>query len=727
MIARTISFVVLAGSLAAAARWGGADAGVGSLQKTPAPDFTTRILPILTRVGCNSGNCHGAAGGQGGFSLSLRGYDAAADYDAIVRERAGRRVDLSIPEHSLILRKPSREFPHRGGRKLPVDSKYYEEVRAWIAAGAPWDASPAKAPVALAAEPADWMGKSGEKQQLKVILTLADRTTRDVSDVVLFTSNDESVARVSVDGEVEIAGSGETAIFIKFPGLVAAARVGAKYHEIPLTSRPNFAPSPDGRIAQKLWEMGLPSAPPCDDATFLRRASLDLAGVLPTPEKARAFIKDTNPAKREMLVDELLDSPGAVTRWTRWLADLCRLREETMGVDGARRLQDYLHSQIAARTPLDKVVRELVTAVGEPWSEGPAAFALATEFPSAQMEFITKTFAGTRLQCAQCHQHPFDRWSREDYYGLAAFFSRVRRENGKIILADSGEFTDPKSGQYARPRLPGLTGGDAAVFPTLQKDGDRRAVFCDWLLDRESMRFDRMMVNRVWKELTGVGIIDPVDDVRDANPPSNPELLNSLSLQFRDGGRDLFQFIRSVAKNDYYGASTMPPAGAERDKRYYSHATLRAMPGPMLLDAVSAATGSVLSLGARGKLQNAQALPDEDGSNYSIRALGRCPRDGSADPSVPQAPTVAGALHWLHGSPASELLSPPNGRVSLILQNNSSVDEAIDELFLSTLTRFPREDERVKAAALFDGKMTKEGLEDLLWALMATTEFATIH
>ncbi|MBI3818114.1 MAG: DUF1549 domain-containing protein [Planctomycetes bacterium] len=723
MRVRAVLFMIMTASLLLAER---ADSRKDKFND-PAPDFTLRILPIISRVGCNSGQCHGAAGGQGGFGLSLRGYDAAADYDTIVHERGGRRVDVANPENSLILRKPSKQLAHRGGLKLPEDGAFFAEVKKWIENGA--RPGSRAAPVELLASPAERLGAAGEKYKLSVNVTLADGAKLDVTDTVLFSSNDESIARVDKEGNVEITGSGETAILIKYLNLVTAARVGAKFG-CDISNYIFRGNGPGGFAAEmihKLEPMSLAPAPTLDDedrGIFYRRVYLDITGTLPDVEDARLYLKHPNPDKYKFF-EEIVTSKETITRWTRWLADLLRVREETMGVDGARRAQEYLRSQLEARRPLDEIIREAITAKGEPWAKGPAALALATDGPAAQMEFVTKTFMGARMQCAQCHQHPFDRWSREDYFGLAAFFARVRRDNGKIILSDSGDFTDPKTGKPARPRFPADPGSQNAAYPEIPAGVDRREIFCDWLFDIQDRRFDRVIVNRIWKELYGVGIVDPVDDFRAGNPPSNPKLLDALVQSFREVNRDIFKFIFSLEL--YNRTAVDPKPGAERDFRYYSHAYIRPLSGPILLDAVAKACGYSLKIGDRGNVRSAQEIPDEDGGNVSLRALGRCPRDGSVDPSIVAPPSLTTALHWIHGPFAKEMIDAPGGRVEKIVISKMSADDAIDELFLATLTRFPTDAERAKARGALGADMTNESVGDLLWALMATSEFVTNH
>jgi hypothetical protein len=711
---RILAVVMGLTAAAAAAADGGGRAPGPAIDATG--DFELRVLPTLTKIGCNSGQCHGAAGGQGGFALSLRGYDADADYDALVRERRGRRVDLDEPGNSLVLRKPSMQVPHRGGRKLPQDGAAFAEVLAWIRAGAPRSTAGIQL-VGIDADPGVRLGKPGEDFALTVRGVAFSGQLLDVTDLAVLSSNDESVARVKPDGRIEIVGPGETAILVRYGNFVASADVGAPFGA-PRAPKPGGGI--DGLVEGKLADMGLDASPPCDDAAFVRRATLDLTGRVPSPDEVRAFLADAALDKRAKLADRLAASEAAVSRWTRFLAELCRVRQESMGVVPSRSLHAFLRGGIAARQPLDEIVRALVTSTGDFGSATGAAFNLATPGPMEQMEFVTRTFLGYRFQCAQCHQHPFDRWSRQDYFGAAAFFARARRDQGRVVLSAFGDFNDPKTGAVAAPKFPG---GDLAAVP----DGaDRRAVFSDWLLDTKARRFDRAIVNRLWRELLGRGLVEPVDDLRDSNPPTNPALLDFLAGEFVAGKRDLRAMAASIVKTDVYARSVKPMTGAERDDRYFSHALVRPLAAPVLVDSLLAVTGADLDAPQFRDVKRASDLPDDDGGAYPLRAFGRCPRDGSIDPAAAPPATLAMALHWIHGPPATTWLAAPEGPVERIVKGNLSLDARIDEIFLVALARTPSDAERAAARAALGGG-DRASVEDLLWALLATAEFSTNH
>ncbi len=690
------------------------------------PDFELEIVPLLTKAGCNSGQCHGAAGGQAGFALSLRGYDASADYDAIVRDRGGRRIDWVEADRSLLLRKPSLRMKHRGGRKLPVDGPGYDVVRRWVDAGAPRTTAPggdpaARAVLGLVVDPPRTLGRLEDRVPLRVHARLASGERVDVTGSVLYSSNDESVARVDEGGVVTLVGPGETAILVRFPSAVASARVGVPFGPARPPRQPPPASRLDAIVEAKLAEMGIPVSPACDDASFVRRAWLDLAGRLPDLDAARAWSEPGSARDRGRLVLEILGTEAAAAHWTRWLADLCRVRAESMGENGARRLQAFLRDAIEQRRPLDEVVRELLTAQGRPGADGAAAYFLATPGPLQQMEMVTQTFQGMQLQCAQCHQHPFDRWSRDDYFGAASFFARVRRDGGRIVLADFGEFTDPRTGGDATARIPG---SDPVEF---EEGVDRRDVFARWLLDPDRLQFDRAIVNRLWKALFGRAIVEPVDDLRDGNPPSNPELLEWLAVRFRDGGRDLFALLREIASSEAYGRSVEPVAGNERDEKYGSRALVRPVAAPVLADALADVLGARIPFPDEPAVRRASEIADDDAGSFTLRALGRCPRDGSQDPATVPAPSVPSALHFVHGPIAGEWLSAGEGRVARIAARGVSDDAAVEELFLAALARRPTSDERKRAVESLQGPDRRARLEDLLWALIATTEFAMNH
>lgn len=718
--------VLLAAMLAplgAAAAGAGDGARPAAAAATPAvPDFATEVLPLMTRIGCNSGGCHGASGGQAGFALSLRGHDPVADYDAIARDRGGRRVDLADSARSLLLRKPSMQVPHKGGRKLPRGGERYEIVHRWIEAGAPPSTS-GRAVVRLDVEPAARPSKPGDEFALKAIAAFDDGSRRDVTSLALFSSGVESVAAVTPEGKVAVAGPGETAVLVRFLNQVASARVTVPFGEPYAPADRAGISKIDRLIEAKCAAMGIPISPPADDATFLRRVALDLIGRLPSVEETRAFFADGAPGRRERAIDRWLRSKELAVHWARWLADLARVRKETMTEAGAASLQSLLRQSIEQRRPVVGIVRKLILGEGDPALDGAAAFPLATLGPKEQMEHVTRSFLGIRLACAQCHPHPFDRWTRDDYYGAASFFARVRVEesNSTVVLENFGELTDPRTGGDARAKLPGGKAVDVSAL------ADRREAFADWMLDREGMRVHRAMANRLWKQLFGRGIVEPVDDLRDANPASNPELLDAVATILREAPGDLVAFLAVVVRSEAYARSCETVAGNEHDLRYFSHAIPRPLSAAVALDAIADATGASLEFPDDPRAKRAVEVTDEDGGSYSLKALGTCPRDGSRDPATIPPPSVPAALHLLHGPPSAEWLLGGKGRIASMLERKLSTDDAVREMFLATLCRAPSAAEMERARAEVGPVPTRMSLGNVLWALLATTEFAFNH
>jgi hypothetical protein len=721
----TVGFLPLLWAAATEGDRGARSTGAGPTAAGAAtPDFSTEILPLLTRIGCNNGQCHGASGGKAGFALSLRGYDPDSDFDALVRERSGRRIDVADPDKSLILRKPSLQIPHKGGRKLPREGEAYDTVRRWIDAGAPRHAGGPRTVVALEVEPKEIFAAPDTKKELHVRARMSDGSALEVNTLALFSSNDEGIASVDPVGHITTLQSGETAILIKYRNDIASVRVVVPYGPALPASGKAPATEIDRLVESQCCALGIPLSPQADDTTFLRRATLDLAGRIPTIEEVHEFAADKSPQKRKTLLERLAKSEGAAALWARWFADLTRVREESMTKEGAAILHHYLYATLKYHRPVDRAVRKLLTSTGSPYDEtSGAGFMLSAAGPKELMEHVTRSFLGIRLQCAQCHQHPFDRWSRDDYYGAASFFSRVlvRPEDHFVVLDSFGELTDPRSGGDARCKLPGGTVIETAQLP------DRRAPFANWLLDPTAMRFHRAMANRAWKQLFGQGLVEPVDDLRDANPPSHPELLDALALMLRDNNCDWLRFVSLIMESDAYARSTAILPGNERDRRHASHASPRPLPAAVALDAIADACGIKLSFPGDSEVTRAVNVRDEDGGSYTLRVLGTCPRDGTRDPGSPPVPTIPAALHLLHGPAADEWLTAPGGRVASILQRKRSPEQAVNELFMATLGRPPRADELASAKEALGDAPDAKRLGDLLWALMATNEFAFNH
>ncbi len=687
---------------------------------SPEFSFSTRILPVLTKAGCNTGACHGAATGQGGFKLSLLGYDPDHDHEAITRELGGRRVDLGAPEQSLLLRKPTRQLEHEGGRRIPRGSDAYQVRLEWLAAGAPYGARDLRV-TRIDVTPTGLLLKPGKSQALKATARLSNGTVEDVTPLALYTTNDDGIAEVDREGVVTIRNRGMTAIRVRYLGQVAAVRVGAPYQDgrLATVSFPaqNFI---DELVLNELKRLRIPPSPLCDDATFLRRVHLDVVGRLPTREEITSFIARTAAAgERRQVIDQLLASADFVDFWTLKLADLLVLNSKKMGDDGVRAYHDWLRQQIADEVPLDRVVRELLTAQGDPARVGPANFHRLTTDPRDMGEFVSRALLGTRVACARCHNHPFDRWTMDDYYRFAAYFARTGFENQQVVQRPFGEVQHPKTGKDVPPRPLGATEG------TSDRAGDRRVALADWLTAPDNPLFARAIVNRVWKELLGRGLVEPVDDLRPTNPPSNPALLDALAGEFVRQRYDLRKLVRVIVSSRTYQLSSQANNINRLDECFFSHAYLKPLAAQVLADAIAQATGVPDEFGGVAPGTRAVELIDPQVSSYTLDVFGRCPRTTSCENPAQFGGGLSQALHLVNG-PAVNAKSEE--AVNRLLAPARSNQEVIQELYLRTVCRLPKAREVIQwERVLSTAGSKREALEDLLWALLNSREFAFNH
>jgi hypothetical protein len=683
--------------------------------------FRTRILPVLTKVGCNTGACHGAATGQGGFKLSLLGYDPEQDYETITRELGGRRIDLGAPDQSLLLRKPTRQLEHEGGRRIKRDSDAYRTLVGWIAAGAPYGARDAHV-TRIEVKPADGLLlKPGRSRPLQVSAHLSNGTVEDVTPLALYSSNDDGIADVDRDGVVTIKNRGLTAIMVRYSGQVAAARVGAPYPQgktatisFPLQ---NFI---DERVLVELKRLRIPPSPLCDDATFLRRVHLDVAGRLPTAEEVRAFVaRPASAIQREQVIDRLLASPEFVDFWTLKLGDLLVINSNKLGDDGARVYQTWLRQQIADNVPLDHVVRELLTAQGDPARSGPANFHKFTSDPRDMGEFVSRTLLGTRVACARCHNHPFDRWTMDDYYQFAACFARTGFENQRLIQRSFGEVLHPKTGKEMRPQP--LGGSNE----WMKSAGDRRAALADWLAAPENLLFARAIANRVWKELLGRGLVEPVDDLRPTNPPSNPALLDALAAAFVRQGFDLHKLIRAITTSGTYQLSSQVNEFNRQDDRFFSHAYLKPLAAQVLADAIVQVTGAPDEFAGYAPGTRAVTLIDPQVPSYTLDVFGRCPRTAFCETPAQFGGGLSQALHLVNGPAVNAKTDQAVNGLLAVPRSNRAM---IEELYIRSVSRLPTARELTHwENILSKAESKRELLEDLLWALLNSREFAFNH
>jgi hypothetical protein len=686
----------------------------------PAPAFQTDVLPVLTRAGCNAGACHGAASGQGGFRLSLFGYDPESDYERITREFGGRRIDQARPDESLLLRKASETgVDHEGGRKLKDGSNNYALIREWIAAGAP--AGPPDLRVTgIAVEPQDLLAAGpGETQQIRVTATLSDGSKREISPLALYTANDDAVAGVTKSGKLTVTGRGLTSIMVRYGGQVAAVRVAAPLEGAGMAGDA-FPPANfiDEHIRSEFVRLHVSPAPLCDDAEFLRRAYLDLTGRLPAEAIARDFLRaPATEESRRHLVDVLLSSEEFTDLWTMKLADLVLLN----GPGDAPKVEyHWLRAQVARNASFDEIARMLVTASGNPAQVGPAGFMNLATDPRDLSEHVARIFLGTQIGCARCHAHPADRWTQEDYHRFAAFFARLNRDGGIVRAGDRGEVDDPKSGRPLEPRTLGTM--------NLVESGnaDRRIALANWMTDRGNPFFARTVVNRVWKHLLGRGLVEPVDDLRPTNPATHPALLDALAADFSANGYDMRRLIRLIVCSRTWQLASHGGSADPAATRLFARAQLKELPAAVFADAVAQVTGVPdkfpgVPAGTRAVQLISPATPSP-----ALDVLGRCERKRACDSSSRSGGGLAQALHLINGSTINDKLAAGVDLAAELPKRTNR--EIIETLYLRALSRYPTTDE-VKAwdAMLPDGEDRAQAVADLIWTVLNSREFSANH
>ena len=690
--------------------------------------FERDVLPIFTKVGCNTGSCHGAARGKDGFRLSLFGFDPLGDYQRITREIGIRRINLAVPDQSLLLLKATGSVQHSGGKKIEPGSKHYQTVLAWLQAGAPADAARPPAVTKVDLYPTQMVLEGeGAKERLVAVATYADGTQRDVWDLAGFTTNNERTGAVDANGTVTSGVRGEAFVMARFD----THTVGTQVLALPAGMQYEFKPSPgnyiDALVDAKLLKLRLPTSGLCSDDEFVRRVTVDITGLLPTEEETTNFLANTDPNKRAALIETLLGRKEFSEIWAMKWADLLMIKSNNqVSYKAAYLYYNWLINQIASNTPLDKIVRELLTATGGTFQNPSTNFYQVEQDRLKMSENVAQVFMGIRTQCAQCHNHPFDRWTMDDYYGFAAFFSQVGRKQSEdyrqilVFNGGGGEVNHPVGGAVVKPRF--LGGGPAAT------DGkDRRVVLAEWMTSNENPFFAKSVANRIWAHFTGVGIVNPVDDFRASNPASNPELLDALAAKIIEYKYDIKQLVRDICNSQTYQRTTVPVPGNEDDLRNYSHATVRRIPAENMLDCISQVTTTKDKF--RGLPLGARAVQIADGatSNYFLNTFGRsaratvCADEATTDPSLSQA------LHLINGGTISGKINQGQ-----LIQNwkkdGLTPDAIIDRIYLRSLSRKPTESERARLMQLIsESANPDQGLHDVFWAVLNSREFIFNH
>ena len=713
---------------------------VAGVVENPSTDFDRQVAPILSKLGCNMGACHASQHGKGGFKLSVFGFEPDADRAAIVRDRLGRRVELLAPEQSLFLQKPTMQVAHGGGLRLKAESVDYQILKAWLAERAPGPNRDVPKVTKLTVTPARRIGSKGLTQQLRVEATYSDETKRDVTAWALFDSMDEGALAVTQRGQVRAVGQGQASIMVRFESHAEIANFVMPYKEsVELAGwkNNNFV---DELAEKKFRELGIEPSPLCDDATFVRRVYLDVIGTLPTVEDATNFIKSRDIHKREKLIDRLLGMTGDPSLdiyneqysayWTLKWSDLIRNTSNKLGDQGMWALHNWVRDSFRANKPIDRFVRELVTGTGSIYSNGPANYFRINASATDLTESTSQLFLGIRLECAKCHHHPFEKYSQADYYGFAAFFARVGTKNSEefglfgreqvVVVRESGEVSHPKTGK----KMPPTPLGAGPVDHPL----DRRLALADWLTSPDNDYFSRSVVNRYIYYLLGRGLVDPVDDMRSTNPPTNIELLDALSKELVDGGFDLKRLIRSIVSSRLYQLDSQPTQENAADNRFYSHFKVKRLPAEALLDAIDQVTAvqtkfKSLPLGTR-----AIELPDAEYPNYFLNTFAKprrasvCECERSPDESLSQA------LHTLNGDTLASKITDKNGRLMKLIADQKEHGEIVAQLYLATLSRLPTEHELAASRDFLADYLTRqECYEDMLWALMNSKQFLFVQ
>jgi hypothetical protein len=707
--------------------------------QTPRVTFLRDVAPILNKVGCTAGACHGAAKGKNGFKLSLRGYDPQFDYESLLYDLSGRRFNRADPGQSLMLAKPSQEVAHGGGQRFAKNSDYYKAIFNWISQGVPYGDPAKDTVVELRAEPAEiLMAKPGETTSLKVIVRYQDGQLRDVTRETAIESNVPDVARVESDTTLNmpvIRGErvGEATLLLRYQGKFAAIPATV------LNPKPGFVWKPlpqqnyiDRLVDAKLERLKIQPSASTDDATFLRRVSLDLTGRLPSPESVRAFLADGRQSrvKRAAIIDELIASPEYVDHWTVKWSDLLQSSRKYLGEKGAYEFQHWIREAIASNRPYDKVVRELLTARGSSYDNPAANYFRVTREAKPAMEKTTQVFLGVRMVCAQCHDHPFERWTQNQYYQMSAFFSavgiRAGFEVGEEIVFDRRadyEMKHPRDGRVMKPQFM-LASSHAPVPDSAQ----RRDAFADWLTSKGNPFFAKAIANRMWSYFLGKGIIDPVDDIRASNPPSNPALLDALTKDFVDHDFDLRHLMRVIVSARAYQASIETNEWNANDRDNFSHAIPRRLAAEELMDAVASAAGARPRFPEVPENTGASQLVDPHiGREGFLDVFGRPARDSScecerrSDFSLPQA------LNLVNGKTISDAVADSKGRVAKLILSGKSDAAIVDDLYLAALSRLPTVEERQRGVAYLSNPARGSRVQDLLWALLNSKAFLYIY
>jgi len=708
-------------------------------------NFPNQIVPIFTKNGCNGGGCHGKSAGQNGFRLSLLGFEPEEDYEHLVKEARARRLFPAAPERSLLLLKGAATLPHGGGKRLDPDSDDYRLLIRWMAQGMPFGKSSDPAVTGIEVLPKERVMPLGGEQQLVVLARYSDGSVEDVTRSALYEPNDKDMARAEESGLVKLFHQpGDVAVMVRYQARVAVFRA-----TIPLGAPVVGLPAPknfiDELVFKKLKTVGMPPSELCDDATFIRRVTIDIAGRLPTPEETQRFLSSTNASKRDKLIDALIDSPEYADYFAnKWSALFRNKRNDGNQTRGAYAFHGWVRDSLLANKPFDQFVREILAASGDIAENPPVAWYRQVRDSTTQLEDTAQLLLGQRLQCAQCHHHPYEKWSQNDYYSFAAFFSRVGRKGGSQMGEEAvfhrrglAEATNKKTKQPVKPA------GLGASVAKLSPDDDPRQTLVDWMTGKDNKFFAKSLVNRYWKHFFNRGLVEPEDDMRETNPPTNPELLDALARSFTESGHDLKKLVRAICRSQTYQLSAIPNQFNAVDKQNYSRYYPKRLTAEVLFDAVNQVTQSEHKWDGLPPGTRAVCLPDNsfNASAYFLQVFGRPESASACECERSQDASLAQSLHLLNSKDIQAKISDDKARAALLASDAARSDEEkVRELYRWAFARDPRAEEIKTAQSHLDKYSVKssdekgnpvngrrQAYEDIVWALLNTKEFLFNH
>jgi hypothetical protein len=704
--------------------------------------FRNDVLPVLSKSGCNSGACHGAAAGKNGLRLTLRGYGPEVDYDVLTRQSIGRRVNKTTPGESLMLLKPTGAIEHGGGALFGVNSPEYRILAGWIAAGTPSPGIDDPRPVALVTYPDAAILKRGQAQRILVQAKFSDGRVEDVTRWARFSGADDSVAKVDESGRVTVEGAGEASVNVWYSSLVGRSTITVPAADPPPAQvfddapRRNFI---DDANLVKLKALGIPPSADSDDSTFLRRAYLDATGTLPRADAVAAFLDDADPNKRPKLVDRLLDSPEYVDYWSYKWSDLLLISSKNLPAPAMWSFYRFVRKAVAENTPWDEFARRVITAKGSTLTDGAGNYFVLHRDPIDLTENASMAFLGLSLTCARCHNHPMEKWTQDQYYGMANLFARVRLKDGKG--AGDVVVTAASEGDIRHPRTGGVMAPQPLDDRALAVDGrdDRREAFADWLAKPDNPYFARAIVNRVWRNYFGRGLVDPEDDLRATNPASDEALMGRLVADFLAHKYDVKHLARTIMNSAAYARSSVPLPGNSGDVKFLSHFIPRRLPAEVLLDAVANVAGVPTTFAGYPAGYRSLQLPDSKVESAFLGAFGRPERVSTCSCERSAEPSIAQALHLSNGTTINDKLRSEDGAVAQAIREKLDDTQIIDRLYFSSLSRRPTEAERAgllavlaeSGAGIADPAMAassrRQAVEDVYWAILTGKEFLFNH